>query len=353
MIEPLEAVADEAIHGSYCPKMCNFSCPVLTATGDERAAPWALHTVVAGIATGDRTADVVAYDDLYGCTGCHACQVACLYDLDVPAEVRAARAEVIAAGAEAPAVTAAARHVRAGRSPYGDVPAALPASRTDADVAVIAGCRDEPPTLQAIDQLLAAAGVAASWVRPSGCCGATPADLGDAATADACSEQLAARLRDAPPTVLATDPHCLPALRAVAGERTVRDVCSELAGHAHRGGLRLRGLGAVTYHDPCVLARDEGVTEPPRTLLAAAGADVIEPPGAARATACSGAGLALELVAPDAAGAVARRRTAQLADDHPVVTACARARRLLAAAGLAVRDLFVVLADHVDAEEPR
>ncbi|MBW3578090.1 MAG: (Fe-S)-binding protein [Actinobacteria bacterium] len=351
MIEPLDAVADEAIHGSYCPKMCNFSCPVLTATGDERAAPWALHTVVAGLATGDRTADAAAYNDLYGCTGCHACRAACLYDLDVPAEVRAARAVAIAAGADPPAVAAAARHVRAGRSPYGDAPAALPVSRADADVAVIAGCRDEPATLQAIDQLLAAAGVAASWVRPSGCCGATPADLGDAATAGACGEQLAAHLRDAPPTVVATDPHCLPALRAVAGERTVRDVSSELADHAHR--LRLRGLGAVTYHDPCVLARDEGVIQAPRTLLAAAGADVIEPPGAGRATACSGAGLALELVAPDAAGAVARRRTAQLSDDRPVVTACARARRLLAAAGLAVRDLFVVLADHVDAERGR
>ncbi|HEX2028214.1 MAG TPA: hypothetical protein VHF25_09480, partial [Nitriliruptorales bacterium] len=111
-------VRADAVHGSFCPKMCSFRCPVVAATGDERAVPWALHTVVAALATGARPPDGRAYRALRGCTGCHACRDACLYDLDVPAQVQAGRAAVVAAGEAPPAVAVAVAHVAAGRSPY-------------------------------------------------------------------------------------------------------------------------------------------------------------------------------------------------------------------------------------------
>jgi Fe-S oxidoreductase len=215
---------------------------------------------------------------------------------------------------------------------------------------VVAGCRDEPATLAALARLLDAAGVAVTWIVPEGCCGATLRDLGADGPAGEREAHLAGVLPEGP-AVACADPHCLPSVRAAAGEgRPVRSVVEELAGLLEAGALRLGGpAAAVTYHDPCVLARDEGVVDGPRWLLAAAGAEIVEPEGAGADTVCSGAGMGFELLAPADADAVAARRAAQLdATAAPVVTACARARQRLAAAGLDARDLFAHLADHLD-----
>ncbi|HEX2029303.1 MAG TPA: (Fe-S)-binding protein, partial [Nitriliruptorales bacterium] len=208
--------------------------------------------------------------------------------------------------------------------------------------------RDEPAVLAAADRLLAAAGVRADWVIPQGCCGATLHDLGAAAAAHERQSALQSRLADGDGPVLATDPHCLSALRAALVDRPVDALVAHLADLAERGRLPLGGAPTVAYHDPCVLARDEHVWAAPRRLLAVAGAGPAEPEGSGGTTVCSGAGMAFDLVDPTTASAVAARRAGQLAAvGAPVVTACARARQRLEAGGLPVQDLFGFLASHL------
>ena len=54
-------------------------------------------------------------------------------------------------------------------------------------------------------------------------------------------------------------------------------------------GLTLAGT-RVTYHDPCYLARYNGVTDAPRELIAATGAELVEMPRHGTNTFCCGAG---------------------------------------------------------------
>ncbi len=89
-----EQVAAAATHGSFCPKMCTFACPVTAATGRDDAVPWSLHRTVADLADGrlplaDDDGEVFAR--LTACTGCLGCQVPCTFDQDVPAQVRPRR----------------------------------------------------------------------------------------------------------------------------------------------------------------------------------------------------------------------------------------------------------------------
>lgn len=346
MSSALIEVREQAVHGSYCPKLCTFACPVAAATGREDAKPWGLHTLIAALATGVRPVDEAAARALRGCSGCLACRVPCLWEFNLPREVRAGRAAAVQAGVADPAVAAAADRVARGASPYGVALPRPPQPPAAAEIVVVAGCRDDQALIDGTDRLFAAAGVAAAFVVPDGCCGTALADLGDRGAADRCHHRLVRRL---PPgvRVVATDPHCLEALQAGTPDRSVTDLASELTRLVGDGRLTFRDAdGPVVWHDPCVLARAHGVIDAPRALLRRTGALGPEPEHHGFRTACSGAGMALELLAADDAEAVADRRANELAEAGlPVVTGCAGAVRRLAGRGMDVRHLACYLAD--------
>lgn len=328
---PPDTVAAATL-GSYCPKLCTFACPVHAATGRDDAVPWSFHRATSDLAEGRRTADETA-DDLVACTGCLGCQVPCTYDQDVPAQVRDARA---LARPRTPAADQALDRIAAGERPDGapGTPVDVPAGATVLHV----GCQDPPEAVDAAAALLRAAGHEVAVVA-DGCCGQLARDLGDPATAELRQHHRRSQL-DGAATVVALDPHCLPALPDGA---PVRDLWSVLDDSPIAfDGQPMR----ATYHDPCVLARGAGVTEPPRRLLAAAGIDVVEPEFHGRDTACAGAGMGLPLLDAEAADATAGRRAAHLAatETETTVTACSRAADRLRAAGHATADLAVLLA---------
>lgn len=351
-------VVQAAVHGSFCPKMCTFACPVTAATGREDAVPWSFHRTVADLASGRLPADERTAARLVACSGCHACRVPCVFDQDVPDQVRAGRAALHESGVVPDPVRAAVTRAAAGTSPFGASgrdAAQVDAGAQDrepstAPVALVTGCRDAQSTAAAAIRLLRAAGLDVRHVAPHGCCGAVLADLGATAAAAERGADLAGPL-DGVSAVVTTDPHCLPAVRASSGEGVaVEHVVVVLDRLLADGALALRPvLGPVVWHDPCVLVRDEGVHEEPRRLLAAAGATLVEPESTGVHTACSGGGLGLPLLDPDAAARTAQRRRRQLrAAGVTAVTACAGAAGMLSTTDHDVRDLVVVLADAID-----
>lgn len=327
------ATVDAAVHGSYCPKLCTFACPVTSATGRDDAVPWSFHRAVTDLADGRRRPADVA-DDLVACTGCLGCQPPCAYDQDVPAQVRDARA---VARPRTDAADTALDHVAAGRRPDGTdtvAPTAVPAGAT----VLHAGCQDPDEVVEAARALLVAAGHEVIVVA-DGCCGELARDLGDPDTAEARRAHRAGQLAGAG-TIVTLDPHCAPALD---GTKVV-DLWTILADASLP--FRTDAAPATAYHDPCLLARRDGVVTPPRRVLAAAGIAVVEPEFHGRETACTGAGMALPLLDPGAADATARRRAGHLddADAPTTTTACSRAAARLRAVGHDTHDLAVLLA---------
>ena len=97
--------------------------------------------------------------------------------------------------------------------------------------------------------------------------------------------------------IFTTDPHSLNTLRndypQYGLDKPVYHYTELLAELAAQGRLPLgRTLEGtrVTYHDPCYLARYNGVTDAPRELIAATGAELVEMPRHGTDTFCCGAG---------------------------------------------------------------
>jgi Fe-S oxidoreductase len=95
--------------------------------------------------------------------------------------------------------------------------------------------------------------------------------------------------------IFTTDPHTLNALRneyPKLGASYKTWHYTELLAHLlESGALPVQKLGLrVTYHDPCYLARYNGVTEAPRRILSALGCELVEMPRNKTNTFCCGAG---------------------------------------------------------------
>lgn len=95
--------------------------------------------------------------------------------------------------------------------------------------------------------------------------------------------------------IFTTDPHTLNALRneypALGASYKVWHYTELLAQLLQSGAIRPRPLGyRVTYHDPCYLARYNGVTEAPRRILGALGCELVEMPRHGTGAFCCGAG---------------------------------------------------------------
>ncbi|MDX1619837.1 MAG: (Fe-S)-binding protein [Nitriliruptorales bacterium] len=344
-----DAIA-EARHGSFCPKMCSFACPVTAATGRDDAIPWSFHRTLVELVDGALPAGPAAAGRLTACSGCLSCRVPCEFDQDVPAQVREGRARLVEQGHPVAGGDAARSAVDEGRSPFGVARPDM-ASTSAASTLLIGGCRDDADVVRAAVELLTAAGIDVGVHVPPGCCGAVLDDLGYREEAAALRPTLEGALEGCD-QVLLLDPHCHPSVAAAADQDVrVIHLVEELDRLVEAGRLRLRSEPrSLTYHDPCLLARGPGIIDAPRRLLAATGAEVIEPEHTGTTTFCSGAGLALELVDPTAADATATQRRAQLeAAAARSVTACAgAARRLTPEEGNGTSHLIRELADHLE-----
>lgn len=301
---------------------------------------------------------------LWACTGCRQCTTYCEHDNEPGLVLLSGRAQAAARGAPNPRLSGYAERFRAreqrlltkqrDRLPEGQVADAGKIGFWPGCDALDKGFEDVKAALALFERLdVGDVGVVDAGVA----CAGYP--LLAAGMTDAFRQHAnqAAPALDSFSTIVINCSACVYTLRAsypAVGVHFSAGILS-LAEFLAQSSEQLpspENKKVVYYHDPCYLARYEGITEAPRQVLAKV-ADVREFSWSHTDTECCGGGGLLPKTMPDTADAMARRRLREIAKGGggTVVTSCATCAFMLksnAPSSVDVYDLPTAVEDALD-----
>jgi Fe-S oxidoreductase/nitrate reductase gamma subunit len=264
----------------------------------------------------------IAAETLWSCTTCGACADVCPLGISPMRMITDMRRHLIGEGEIRGSPAAALQKTDRAGNPWGMAPTdrlawatglnvPLASERADFEVLYWVGCaaaydRRAQKIARSVVRLLQAAKVNFAALGPEErCTGESARRMGD----ELLFQQLAAQnvetlARRNVRRIVAHCPHCVNSLRndypqtggnyeVVHHSQLLAELIDE--GRLPRVGGSISNGGPITFHDPCYLARVNGITEAPRTVLASAvsGTNVsplVELPRNRRQTSCCGAG---------------------------------------------------------------
>ncbi|MBI1842517.1 MAG: respiratory nitrate reductase subunit gamma [Verrucomicrobia bacterium] len=284
-------------------------------------------------------------ETLWACTACNACASVCPARVDPVGAILEMRRHLVADGGLSGTAAVALRRMQSSGNPWG-----LPANeRSDWNSAEISvgfgaptvqenpdfellywvGCagaydRRAQRVTRSVVRLLKAAKVNFAILgKEERCTGDSARRLGDEFLFQELAQiNIATLARYKVRKIVAHCPHCLNALlkdyRAFGGDYEVQHHSQLLAELLEAGrlrpaeGLRAAPPGLVTYHDPCYLARANGIHQAPRDMLqAATGERPTEMSARREKTSCCGAGGGRMWMEEPTAQRVSTQRAAQ------------------------------------------
>jgi heterodisulfide reductase subunit D len=375
-----EGLQAEATICAYC-GYCRAVCPTYTEVGWESCSPRGRIQLTKLLLEGTPVS-AEQMTRLYECTVCGYCTQVCSTRIDLREFWLAARAQTVTRDLAPPGLQAAQTNVaktgniygyqndeRAGWAEYmEDAPPDL-YQREHAEVVYFVGCSSSfSPRVQRIAEsfvrVLTAAKVDFTILGGGEvCCGFPLKVAGHRDQVQELIEHNLARVRaTGATTIVFTCPACrmmwreeyaphLPGMRMLHATELLVELLENQR-------LVLKDVKRiVTYHDPCDLARNGGVYDPPRQVLAALpGVQLVEVHERRERGLCCGGGGDLEMVAPALSQRVAARTMGKLAATgaEAIVTACPQCVRTLtrgaeqSSPALEVLDLMELLARALD-----
>ncbi|MCR4406168.1 MAG: (Fe-S)-binding protein [Anaerolineae bacterium] len=375
-----KGLMDESLICAYC-GYCRTVCPTYVEVGWESCSPRGriqlIRLLLAGtpLSAGQMTR-------LYQCTLCGHCAQVCSTRIDLRQFWLEARAQTVSRELSPQGLATARDNVARTGNVYGyqnderagwveymdDAPADL-YQRDQAEVVYFVGCSSSfSPRAQRIAEsfvrVLDAAQVSFTILGEGEvCCGFPLLAAGMHDQAQTLIEHNLERVRmTGARTVVFTCPACrmmwleeyarhLPGIRLLHATELLAELMAARP-------LPLKDVNrVVTYHDPCDLARNGGVYDAPRQVLAAIpGLQFVEVHERRERGLCCGGGGDLEMVDPALAQRVAQRTASKLAATgaQVIATACPQCVRTLARGteqavpGVEVKDLVELLAEALD-----
>ncbi len=275
-------------------------------------------------AIGNSPDGLIAAETLWSCTACSACVGVCPVRIDPLTLITDLRRNRVGEGALSGTAATALRRMQSSSNPWG-LPAAdrpnwsegigAPTAKENPNFQVLywIGCagsydRRAQRVARAVVKLLKHAGVNFAILgREEKCTGESARRLGDEFLFQELAQaNIATLAKYNVRKILAHCPHCLNSLlkdySQFGGQYEVIHHTQFISQLIQAGRLKVpdtdgpENIGGVTYHDPCYLARVNGIHEAPRAVLATAlgatGAttDLREMPRNREKTSCCGAG---------------------------------------------------------------
>ena len=323
---------------------------------------------------------IISKEALWSCTTCGACARVCPADIPIPDLVVGMRRHLALEMGEFPeGLAGSLENTASVGNPWGmdpgsrlawakdlDVPRAK--AGVDYDILYWVGCsasydKRAQKIARAMVKILRAAGVNFAVMAEERCHGDFARRAGEEYLFQtAAAENIENLSKYRFKRLLAACPHCFNTLKNEypqfeGGTFDVVDHASFIAELLKAKRLpveKLPAADALVYHDPCYLARMNGVTDAPRTVLAALGLPIKEPAAHGKATQCCGAGGAQIFMDRPARINVIRLKELKDTKSSGAVSACPHCMTMLTsaaaqtksdAAPFTIRDIAEVVAD--------
>jgi len=297
------------------------------------------------------------------CTTCGFCGEICGNSVPAPKIVDEFKAELVKAGFVLPGHKEATDSITKNYNPYGKshekrgawMKEHLP---TRTEVVYFVGCTTayrRPEIAKAVVKVLKAAGVNFGVMGPEEwCCGEPLVRMGRPDLADKMIEHDIEAVKAAgAKTVVFSCPHCYTTLKDKLGNVESFHVTQYLDNLLKARKLRLKKTeGKVTYHDSCYLGHHTKLYDPPREILKAVGAELVEMSRNQMDAWCCGAGGGVQFAYPDYAVWTATQRIeeAKKTEAETLITACPHCKENLAKAAekLNIVDITELIAKAIE-----
>lgn len=349
---------DQLARCAMCADMCKYSCPTYLASGRETLSPQKMARLILYDEKGFLEEEEGFLDLMFQSAMCGACSRHCIYDdYDLREFMHEARVKAFNKGIIPEDVRQRLETFRKFGNPHGEREVKDHGAGELGYFIACSSYKDEA-LLDATERVLSQSGLE---IRRFGggeiCCGAPLYYAGDMEGFRRVAASMKGEIETRGLRRLIIDcPTCLKMMTGIYPEVEqgldveLLHTTQFLADILKQGALRFTpGGGPVTFHDPCILAFDLGITGPPREIITTLGYDVREPVYSSEHTHCCGAAYGAKIGDHRLKDAVTSMRTGELLETgaDTFVTGCPTCKSALT--GINMKYITEMVAERISA----
>jgi Fe-S oxidoreductase len=282
---------------AMCANMCKHSCPTYLATGKETITPQKIARLILYEEKALIEDKKGFFDTMFQCAMCGACRVNCIYDnFDLRDFIQRGRSRAFKSGMLPDETRKRIETFIKFGNPYGERQLI---QKGEGETGYFVSCSTygDQQLLKAMDKIIA---VSREQVQEFGgadiCCGAPLYYAGDTEGFKKAAERMKGEIEKRKLRKVITNcPTCIKMMTEVYHEVGVHfdvefiHITKFLGALLKEGKIKVNKVNATaTFHDPCILVNDIGITTAPREVLEMLGFEIKEPVYSGKDTHCCG-----------------------------------------------------------------
>ncbi len=349
----MHADMDAVIKCALCPNMCMFDCPVLAAEKNDSVSPSGKMRLAYFLENGYISSED-AFENMYKCAGCDACEQWCPFDFSVGDLLKGVREDIAAEGKAPSNIMEIKEKLEKEHVMYEKSYSTPEGPHGEGGILYFMGCEvssHRPEIADSMVKIFEEKGEKYEIMEDEWCCGSPLLNLGFTDDFKKFAEHNVKAIEDSGcDTMVCSCPTCTHMFRDIYPKFGFK-IKAKIV-HSSEYLLDVvkdeKSPAAVekeaVYHDPCVLVRKLGLEEEPRELIRKAGVKLKEPEFHGKDTKCCGMGGSMGSTNPDIASKISDARLKELKEKSDcIVTACPTCKTSFEGNNMEVLDISEVV----------